>query len=485
MLATAFAAVYARLLRGSLLDVLGEDYIRTARAKGLTERTRDPASTACAARSRRSSPCSGLDIGILLGGAILTESVFNIPGIGRLAYDAIVARRPADRAGNRALRRLLHHHHEPDRGHPLRLPRPAGAVLDVPLLEVRDLAVKFIDRRRRRARRRRRLLLGRRRPLARHRRRVRLGQERLEPDACSGSRAPRNAHVQRRGAVRGPRPARAVRGRAARGARRGDRDDLPGPALLAAPVLPRRRPARRGGARAPRRLQEGGARPGDRDAAARRHPGAALARGLLPARVLRRHAPARDDRDGADQRAQAADRRRADDRARRDRAGADPRADRAAAVRDRHRRDHDHPRPRRRRGGDATRSRSCTPAGSSSARRRASCSRAPQHPVHVGPAALDPAAGRAARRGARADRGPPAVADQPPERAARSTRAARSCARRTSGSTRSSSPSRAAPDHDVACLLPPQTRDELWQRLRAGEQPDRARAAVPMGDAPQ
>jgi peptide/nickel transport system ATP-binding protein len=41
------------------------------------------------------------------------------------------------------------------------------------------------------------------------------------------------------------------------------------------------------------------------------------------------------------------------------------------------------------------------------------------------------------------------------------------------------------PGHDVACLLPSRTRTELWERLRAGEQPDRARAAVPMGDAPQ
>ena len=52
--------------------------------------------------------------------------------------------------------------------------------------------------------------------------------------------------------------------------------------------------------------------------------------GRLSARVLRRHAPAHDDRDGAHQRTQAPDRRRADDRARRDRPGADPRADRAA-----------------------------------------------------------------------------------------------------------------------------------------------------------
>jgi peptide/nickel transport system permease protein len=88
VLATTFAAVYARLLRGSLLDVLGEDYIRTARAKGLKERR------VILRHGVRSAitpivTVLGLDIGILLGGAILTESVFNIPGVGRLAYDAI------------------------------------------------------------------------------------------------------------------------------------------------------------------------------------------------------------------------------------------------------------------------------------------------------------------------------------------------------------------------------------------------------------
>src|SRR5215207_9626363 len=89
VLATAFAAVYARLLRGSLLDVLGEDYIRTARAKGLGERT---VILKHGVRSAITPVVTvlGLDIGILLGGAILTESVFNIPGVGRLAYDAIV-----------------------------------------------------------------------------------------------------------------------------------------------------------------------------------------------------------------------------------------------------------------------------------------------------------------------------------------------------------------------------------------------------------
>jgi peptide/nickel transport system permease protein len=89
VLAAAFAAFYARLLRANLIETMGEDYIRTARAKGLPERT------VVLRHGVRSAitpvvTALGLDIGILLGGAILTESVFNVPGIGRLAYDAIV-----------------------------------------------------------------------------------------------------------------------------------------------------------------------------------------------------------------------------------------------------------------------------------------------------------------------------------------------------------------------------------------------------------
>jgi peptide/nickel transport system permease protein len=89
VLAASFAAVYSRLLRGSLLEVLGEDYIRTARAKGLSERR---VIMRHGVRSAITPVVTvlGLDLGILLGGAILTESVFNIPGVGRLAYDAIL-----------------------------------------------------------------------------------------------------------------------------------------------------------------------------------------------------------------------------------------------------------------------------------------------------------------------------------------------------------------------------------------------------------
>lgn len=89
VLAAGFAAIYARILRGSLLDVMGADYIRTARAKGLSERR------VILHHGVRSAitpivTVLGLDIGVLLGGAVLTETVFEIPGVGRLNYEAIV-----------------------------------------------------------------------------------------------------------------------------------------------------------------------------------------------------------------------------------------------------------------------------------------------------------------------------------------------------------------------------------------------------------
>ena len=88
VLAAAFAAVYARFLRGNLIDTLQEDFIRTARAKGLSER-RVVFRHGVRAAITPIVTLLGLDIGILLGGAILTETVFNIPGIGRYAYNAI------------------------------------------------------------------------------------------------------------------------------------------------------------------------------------------------------------------------------------------------------------------------------------------------------------------------------------------------------------------------------------------------------------
>lgn len=89
VLASTFAAVYARVLRTSLIGTMQEDYVRTARAKGISERRvvlRHGVRTALGPLVT----LLGLDVGVLLGGAVLTETVFDIPGIGRLNYDAIM-----------------------------------------------------------------------------------------------------------------------------------------------------------------------------------------------------------------------------------------------------------------------------------------------------------------------------------------------------------------------------------------------------------
>lgn len=88
VLAASFAAFYARFVRASLVDVMSEDFIRTARAKGLRER-RVILKHGMRATAAPIVTLLGLDLGVLLGGAILVETVFNIPGIGRLSYDAI------------------------------------------------------------------------------------------------------------------------------------------------------------------------------------------------------------------------------------------------------------------------------------------------------------------------------------------------------------------------------------------------------------
>jgi peptide/nickel transport system permease protein len=88
VVAAGTAAIYARLIRGSLIETMSEDYIRTARAKGLSER-RVVLRHGVRAAINPILTILGLDIGILLGSAVLVETVFNIPGIGRLNYDAI------------------------------------------------------------------------------------------------------------------------------------------------------------------------------------------------------------------------------------------------------------------------------------------------------------------------------------------------------------------------------------------------------------
>jgi len=86
--AMVFAAFYTRLTRTQMLETLGEDYIRTARAKGLPERT-VIRKHAFRAGLTQLVTAAGLDLAGLLGGAVITESVFQLPGVGRLAIDSV------------------------------------------------------------------------------------------------------------------------------------------------------------------------------------------------------------------------------------------------------------------------------------------------------------------------------------------------------------------------------------------------------------
>jgi peptide/nickel transport system permease protein len=88
-LALVSAAAYTRLTRGSMLDVMGEDYIRTARAKGLSERRVIFRHSLRAALTPVVTQY-GIDVGVLLGGAIITEYVFGMPGLGYTAVQAII-----------------------------------------------------------------------------------------------------------------------------------------------------------------------------------------------------------------------------------------------------------------------------------------------------------------------------------------------------------------------------------------------------------
>jgi peptide/nickel transport system permease protein len=90
-LALIFCAVYLRVMRASLLEVLTLDFVRTARAKGLRE------SAVLVRHAMRNAllplvTIAGLQAGAMLGGSVVVESVFSLPGLGRLAYDAVVQR---------------------------------------------------------------------------------------------------------------------------------------------------------------------------------------------------------------------------------------------------------------------------------------------------------------------------------------------------------------------------------------------------------
>jgi peptide/nickel transport system permease protein len=90
-LSVGYIALIARITRTSVLEVLNEDYIRTARAKGLTEREM------LIGHALRNAAVPiltiiGIGIAVLIGGAVVTESVFAIPGLGRLTVEAVLSR---------------------------------------------------------------------------------------------------------------------------------------------------------------------------------------------------------------------------------------------------------------------------------------------------------------------------------------------------------------------------------------------------------
>jgi peptide/nickel transport system permease protein len=89
VLALLYAGFYARMVRGNMIEVMSEDYIRTARAKGLSER-RVIAKHGLRAALTPVVTMLGLDLGGLMGGAIVTESVFNIPGLGPYVIDGVL-----------------------------------------------------------------------------------------------------------------------------------------------------------------------------------------------------------------------------------------------------------------------------------------------------------------------------------------------------------------------------------------------------------
>ena len=90
-LSAIYIVLIARITRASVLEVLGEDYIRTARAKGVPER----AVLMRHALANAAVPIVsviGIGVALLIGGVVVTESVFNLPGLGRLTVDAVLAR---------------------------------------------------------------------------------------------------------------------------------------------------------------------------------------------------------------------------------------------------------------------------------------------------------------------------------------------------------------------------------------------------------
>ena len=125
VLGNAIAAILMRHTRSAMLQVLESDYVRTARAKGLSERS------VILKHAMRNAltpviTLGALELGTLLSGAVLTEQIFSIPGFGKLIVDAGVQSRLCRGAGRRAGDGDHLHHAEPDRRYRL-YPRQSAA----------------------------------------------------------------------------------------------------------------------------------------------------------------------------------------------------------------------------------------------------------------------------------------------------------------------------------------------------------------------
>jgi len=126
-LSVLYIGIYARVLRSALVDAQEEDYVRTARAKGLTERR------VMLRHALRTSLIGfvslfGLDFGALVGGgALLTEVVFGLHGVGKLTFELAAEPRPARDSRDGDVRGVLHRARECRRRPRVRSARPEGA----------------------------------------------------------------------------------------------------------------------------------------------------------------------------------------------------------------------------------------------------------------------------------------------------------------------------------------------------------------------
>ena len=126
--AVLFAALYVRMIRANVMEASGEDYVRTARAKGAPEHV------VIRSHILRNAllpvvTMLGMDIGVALGGAIFTETIFALPGLGSDGADGDHELRPADGAGRGRVRDDRDHRLQPRRRPAVRRNRPKDQTL--------------------------------------------------------------------------------------------------------------------------------------------------------------------------------------------------------------------------------------------------------------------------------------------------------------------------------------------------------------------